>query len=173
MNRNQHNPLKGETKMKKAIVYVSDIILGRTGEIISREQQKAQIQKFAADNDIEIVAWFEDEIYAEDVFARPGFQRMLSCKNSCDIVLVERIWALSRNLSTLERIFDEIEARIGKVEAATTLWDCASQLQRRRFHESANRLYRPREVVVRSSAEKVSIRKPEKLNFVTLKKTTA
>ena len=63
--------------MRKALAYVSDIILGNTGEIIKRSCQVELIKQFAADNDIEIAGWFEDEMYNEDLLARPGIQAML------------------------------------------------------------------------------------------------
>ena len=160
-------------KMKKAIVYVSDIILGRTGEIISRESQKKLIEQYAKENDIEITGWFEDEVYNEDVYSRPGFQRLLSCNKCCDMLLVERVWAISRKNSVLERVFDDIENRGLKFETATYLWDCASQFSRRRFCENLKKTRKIHTMVTSAEAGNVKIRRPQKLNFVVLKEKKA
>lgn len=155
--------------MKKAIAYVSDIILGRTGEVISREYQKELIRQYASDNNVEIVAWFEDEMYNEDVISRHGVQSMLGCDKPYDVVLVERVWTLSRNWNTLQTFFAELERRSVKLESATTMWDCVSQMARRRFDEKLPSLKPARELVTAAEAGTVRVRKPAKLNFVNLK----
>ena len=65
--------------MKKAIAYVSDIILGRTGEVIKRSCQVELIAQYAADNDIDIIGWFEDEMYNEDLLARQASACAVRC----------------------------------------------------------------------------------------------
>ncbi len=122
--------------MKKAVAYVSDIILGRTGEVIKRACQVELIVQYAVDNNIEIIGWFEDEIYDEDVLMRPGIQALLACDRPFDVVICERVWALSRSMAVLEPLFKEFDRRGLKLEAATTMWDCVSQKCRRRFRGS-------------------------------------
>lgn len=118
---------------KKALVYLNDITLGRTGETITREEQKKAVIAYAAKNGIEILDIFEDEGESADILDRPGVKKLLACKLGGDLVLVERIWALSRNMKALRTFFTELEARNVKLEAATTLWDCASQMTRHHF----------------------------------------
>ncbi len=154
---------------KKAIAYASDIILGRTGEVISREYQKELIRQYAADNNIEIVGWFEDEMYNEDVMSRPGVQAMLKFDKEYDSALVERVWCLSRNWNVLETFFKEVERKGKKVEAATTMWDCVSQMARRRFDEALNGARPQRELVTAEEAGTVKVAKPAKLFFANLK----
>ena len=155
--------------MKKAIAYVSDVILGRTGEVIGRAHQKELIQRHAKDNDIEIVAWFEDEMYSEDVMTRSGVEALLAYKEQYDLVLVERVWSLSRDMKVLEPFMAAVERNGAKVESATYMWDCVSQMCRRRFDASLPSLKPTRPVVTREEAGPVRVRKPEKLNFVVTK----
>lgn len=153
--------------MKKAIAYTSDIILGRTGEVITRAYQKEMITRHAADNDIEIVAWFEDEMYNEDVQARPGVKAMLACEIPHDTILVERVWCFTRNWPKLEALQETLAKMNTPLESATTLWDCVSQMSRRRFDKSLEKAD-SREMVTQEAL--VKVRRPEKLNFVVLKK---
>jgi len=119
---------------RKALAYVSDVILGGTGEVVSRQAQREAIDRYARENDIEVVAWFEDEAYVEEVMDRPGIRALLACGQECDCVLVERVWAFSRRWKNLNSFLVELSRRGRKVEAATLLWDCVSQLSRNFYH---------------------------------------
>ncbi len=119
--------------MKTAVAYVSDIILGRTGEVIKRSCQRELIQQYAAENGIEIVRWFEDEMYDEEVLHRAGVQMLLAYDQPYDLLLCERVWAFSRSIAILEPFFAELDRRHVKLECATTMWDCVSQKCRHRF----------------------------------------
>jgi DNA invertase Pin-like site-specific DNA recombinase len=154
--------------MKKAIAYTSDIILGRTGEVIKRTYQAELIQRYAAENGVEIVAWFEDEMYDEDVLTRPGIQAMLSCKEGYDMVLCERVWAFSRSMTVLEPLFRELERRDVKLESATTMWDCVSQKCRRRFDPLLPQVHPAGPAVVRAKA--VHVHRPAHMHFTKLVK---
>ncbi len=151
---------------RTAISYVSDVILGRTGEVIGRVAQREGIRRYAADNGIEIVASFEDEAYNEDVLSRDGVRALLACDRRCDILRVERVWSLSRNWTALEPFLIELDRRGIRIEAATTLWDCTSQRAR---HFRADRKVAEREEVLAAVAEpaavRTRIRKPERLFF--------
>ena len=116
--------------MKKAIAYVSDVILGRTGEVIGRDHQKEMIKRHAAENDIEVMAWFEDEAYSEDIVSRPGVQQLLACDLKCDLILVERMWSFSRQWSLLHPFMASVKEKGRTVESTTQLWDCVSQQAR-------------------------------------------
>ena len=154
--------------MKRAIAYTSDIILGRTGEIIKRSYQSELILKHAAENGLEIVAWFEDEMYNEDVLTRPGIQSMLSCKEPYDLILCERVWAFSRSMTMLEPLFRELERRGVKLESATTLWDCVSQKCRRRFDPLLPQVHPAGPVIVREKA--FHVHRPAHMHFTKLVK---
>lgn len=153
---------------KKAIAYVSDIILGRTGEVISKAYQKQEIENYAKEKGIEIIKWFEDDIYNEDVISRPAVQDILSFDQEYDVILVERIWAFSRKWQTLMSLFAELDRRGVKIECATLMWDCVSQMARRRYSDIACKNIKPRELVTRDEVQTVKIRKPEKLYFTNL-----
>jgi hypothetical protein len=152
--------------MKKAIAYVSDVILERTKDVISRESQMELIKKHAEQNGIEITAWYEDERYEENVLARPGVQKMLAHGNGCNTVLVERVWAFSRKMTELDPLFAKFDKAGLKLESATTMWDCISQRCRHRF--CAVGPERTFAAVTREEAGPVRIRRPAKLNFVML-----
>jgi len=157
---------------KKAIAYVSDIVLGSTGEVISREAQKEAIRRHAAETGYEVVAFFEDDVYAEDVITRPGIQRLLACDVEYDTVLLERVWCLSRSWAPMEPLFKELQRRGRKVESAATLWDCISQRSRHYFREG-RRL--PGAVVQAApvavvAAERARVSEPARLNFVPLRR---
>ena len=151
--------------MKKAIAYVSDIILGRTGEVIKRSCQVELIAQYAADNEIDIIGWFEDEMYNEDLLSRPGIQALLACGKPYDLVLCERVWALSRSMSTLEPFFKEIDRRGVNLVSATTTWDCVSQKARHRLNPS----HVQHQVVAFVNASPVAVRRriarPAHLHF--------
>lgn len=154
---------------KKAVAYVSDIVLGRTGEIISRAEQRKAIEDHARENGIEILAWFEDEAWSEDVVTRPGIQKLLGFDQPFDVILVERVWALSRNTGVLQGFFAELSSRRLKIEAATTLWDCVSQMTRHYF--AKGRSLKP-VALPAAAAEVVSARpqiaRPKQLQFLPL-----
>ena len=151
--------------MKKAIAYVSDIILGRTGEVIRRSCQVELIAQYASDNDIDIVRWFEDEMYNEDVLGRPGIQALLSYNNPYDFILCERVWAFSRSMAMLEPFFQELDRRGATLVAATTMWDCVSQKCRHRFHSHGKAAEPPKAIVVFEQPLKVRVARPSHMHF--------
>jgi DNA invertase Pin-like site-specific DNA recombinase len=152
--------------VRKAIGYVSDIILGRTGEVIKREGQLELIAQYATDSNTDIIAWFEDEMYNEDVLSRPGIQALLAFNQPYDAVVCERVWALSRSMAVLEPFFKELDRRGVTLECATTMWDCVSQKARHRFRASRVPV-RPSVVVPPRVPESVQprIARPEHLYF--------
>lgn len=153
---------------KKAIAYASDIILGCTGEIIKRSCQVELIRQYAADNDIEIVGWFEDEMYNEDVIMRPGIQALLAFDQPCDLILCERVWALSRSMAVLEPFFKELDRRGLGFESATTMWDCVSQRCRRRFSPALREHWSALPEVTPGEGGRVHVERPAHLHFAHL-----
>lgn len=121
---------------KKAIAYVADIILGNTGEVIPRDRQRAAIERHARDNGIEILAWFEDEVWTEDLLARPGIRALFDCDADCGRILVERCWCLSRHWPELRQFLQVLERRNARLESATLLWDCVSQQARQYYRRT-------------------------------------
>ena len=158
---------------KKAVAYTSDIVLGRTGEVVKRSYQSELIKKYAAENNVEIVAWFEDAMYNEDVLSRPGVQAMLSYNEPYDMVLTERVWALSRAMGMLESFFKELDRRGVTFEAATTMWDCVSQKARRRFNPALPAPKPERDMVARVEANGLHAGKPARVYFGCLVKRQA
>jgi len=151
--------------MKKALAYVSDIILGRTGEVIKRSGQVELIAQYASDNGIDIIGWFEDEMYIEDVLTRPGIRALLAYDKPYDVVLCERVWALSRSMACLEPFFQELDRRGVGFEAATTMWDCVSQKCRHRFSPPRAQAQATRVVEAYEEHVKCHVSRPEHLHF--------
>ncbi len=156
--------------MKKAIAYVSDVILGRTGEVIGRDHQKEMINRFAAENGVEIVAWFEDEAYSEDILSRPGVRQLMACDLEHDGILVERVWAFSRSWTLLQPFLADLKEDGQNLQSATQLWDCVSQ-QTRDFYRGRSLKPLPASCEVASGArskKRAKVAKPATSHFAGL-----
>ncbi len=155
---------------RKAIAYTSDIILGRTGETIKRSAQQELIRQHAAENDIEIVAWFEDDTYDEEVMRRPGVQRMLAHEGKYDVLLVERVWCFSRSWKKLWELIDALRKKNVELEATSWLFDCVSVLARHHNHKEVRgcltrTVEEPAAKPASADLKEVRIRRPARLNF--------
>jgi len=155
----------------KAIAYVSDVILGQTGQVISREVQKELIRQCVEENHIEVVAWFEDEVYAEDLLHRPGIQKMMKSDIPCDCLLVERTWSLSRNWNDLEAFMKELDSKGIKLESATLLWDCVSQKARQYYRNGVPRPRVDENVIIREAYKRSQVIRPSQLRFLSLQRS--
>ncbi len=125
---------------RRAIAYVSDVILGTSGEVIQRDTQRQGIEARAADTNTDILGWYEDKIYAESLFERSGLQALLADEAMAHpgtIIVVERVWALSRSWEELKTLLARLEATGTRLESATTLWDGVSQLARQYYSSGA------------------------------------
>ncbi len=152
---------------QRAVAYTSDVILGRTGEVIARAAQREAITCYAAENGIEISGWFEDEAYQADVLGRPGIDRLLACVRPGDTVLVERVWSLSRRWPLLEPFLLELQRRGARLESARLLWDCISQRARHFGTERKPAHAWAEEAVPKAAAS--AIGKPDHLFFADLR----
>lgn len=128
---------------KRAVAYTSDIILGNTGEIIERKFQRERIEAYAKESQIEIVAWFEDAMYSENLYTRPKVREMLSYTEPYELVLVERTWAISRKWKEVRTLLKVLEFKNVQMEAATTLWDCVSQMTRNYYRPARRKAELP------------------------------
>jgi hypothetical protein len=121
---------KESTMEKKAIAYTSNIVLGNTGMVIPSALEKARIEEYAKENGIKIVAWFEEEGCEENLMARPKLKEALAYNEPYELVLMERVWAISRRWREVRRVIERFEAKKAKVECVTRLWDCVSMMAR-------------------------------------------
>jgi DNA invertase Pin-like site-specific DNA recombinase len=120
----------------KAIAYICEVKIKGTDETINYEEQKQRIDEFAQRHGITIVDYFEDNYYnflEHDVVDRPGIKTMLECPKDYDVVLVERVWCLSRISAELKPLLTELENQGKPLIATSVLWDCVSQRIRRRY----------------------------------------
>jgi len=118
----------------KAIGYVCDIPVPHTDLVIRKEDQRARILKYAEQENLELVCIFEDEEFIEDCAQRPGVQKLMSCKESYDVVLVERAWALSRRMKDLKAFIEKLDRKGAQLMASSYLWDCVSQHVRQHYY---------------------------------------
>lgn len=160
-------------KSRKALCYLNDVIILQTGTIISRNDQKQRIIAHAEKNGIEIIDFYEDRKYDEEVLSRPGVQAMLLDEREYDLILVDSVWVFSRNWSILKNLLKIISLKSVKLESASILWDCTSQ--RSRNYPGGRELKHrrkasPQQVPVAEKGRKpVKIKMPATLNFVNLK----
>ena len=154
--------------MTKAVAYSIAMLCTESGDVIARGVQEERVKRFAADNGIEIVGWFEDETGEMDILKRPGIQAIFACGRQFDVVLCERAWVFSRSMADLEPFFQELDRRGLKLQSSTLLWDRVSQQCRRRS-ESLPVLPKLR-VAHHTSARsrRYHVAKPARLNFVQL-----
>jgi hypothetical protein len=124
---------------KKAIAYTADIVLGNTGMVIERALERKRIEEYAKDNNITIVAWFEEEACEENLSARPKLTEALAYHERYDVVLLERVWAISRKWREVRSVIEAFEAKKVHVEYATTMWDCVSMMARHYFRPAVRR----------------------------------
>ncbi|MEW6439801.1 MAG: recombinase family protein [bacterium] len=120
---------------KRAIGYVCDIPVNGTDVTIGKEDQKLRILKHAAKENLDLVCIFEDELFTENPLDRPGVNKALNCGEEFDVLLVERVWALSRKMRELNPFLTRVDARRVPLVATSYLWDVVSQRVRRRYSE--------------------------------------
>jgi hypothetical protein len=146
--------------MIKAIAYVSDPVLGPQGDALGVGHQTEAIKKYAADNGLEIIAWFEDPEPHNDVLTRPGIRRLLAFDQPYERILCAQIKAVSNSLAGLRPFFEELELRGVRLDPAVSQWDLVSQLSRRRFSSLP---YRPRPM-----RSRYRVKKPAHMYFEAL-----
>jgi DNA invertase Pin-like site-specific DNA recombinase len=122
------------TNTKLAVGYVCDIQVAGTDIIITKADQRDRIRKYAAKQNIDLVGFFEDEADTPDFLRRPGVQNMLNLAPAFEQVIVERVWALTRDASDIEQFLNIIEKKDVKLIATSNLWDAASKLVRHRYY---------------------------------------
>ncbi|HUT55801.1 MAG TPA: recombinase family protein [bacterium] len=120
-------------KNKKAVGYVCDIPIPGTDEVISKEDQRLRMLKFAQKEGLDLACIYEDEKFTEDFIGRPGFAKLLACKEEFDTILVERVWSLSRKKKALDPFLKELDRKGVQLMASSYLWDCLSQQLRHRY----------------------------------------
>jgi len=122
-------------RKKRAIGYVCDIpVVGSTLKI-SKEDQKLRILKHADKQNLELVCIYEDELFTENPLDRPGVNKVFNTSEEFDVVLVERVWALSSKMKDLKPVLANLETRRVPLVATSYLWDCVSQRVRHRYSE--------------------------------------
>jgi len=122
---------------KRAIGYVCEIPVAGSDLIISKRDQRLRILKHVEKENLELLCIYEDDTFTENPLDRPGVNRVLMCKDEYDVVLVERVWALSRKMKGLKPILAKLDAKEVPLMATSYLWDCVSQQVRGRYSEDA------------------------------------
>ena len=120
-------------RVKRAIGYVCEIPIPGTNQVISKEDQKARITKWAQRENVEVFTIIEDNEYCADVLSRPGIKNILDCNDHYDMVLCERIWAFCRKKKELDAFLTELDKRDVQLTASSYMWDLVSQQVRHRY----------------------------------------
>ncbi|NLT65873.1 MAG: recombinase family protein [Acidobacteria bacterium] len=114
----------------RAVAYTCDMVhVG--GCVIDCRRQTDALAAYAAENNIEIGAWFTDEQTTIDPLERPGIRALLSWKQPYEKVLCERIGVLGASIAALDPFLKELD-RIGVILEPAVAWDHLAQLCRRR-----------------------------------------
>lgn len=120
-------------RVKRAVGYVCEIPIPGTDEVISKEDQRIRMMKFAQKEGIELVCVYEDETYTEDFTNRPGIRKAVETLEPTDVLLVERVWAVSRKRKEIEPFLKRLDRQNVQLVASSYLWDCVSQQVRHRY----------------------------------------
>jgi len=120
-------------KKKKAIGYVCDIPIPGTDAVIEKDDQRLRLIKYAEKENLELICIYEDEKFTDGFINRPGVQKALCSKEPFDLLLVERVWCLSRKRKELEPFLKQLERRNVQLVTSSYLWDCVSQQVRHRY----------------------------------------
>jgi len=118
---------------RRAVGYVCDIPIPGTDLTITKEYQRQRIMEYAKRENVEVVCVVEDEEYTEDFVSRPGVQELLNFSEGYGMLLVERVWVLSRKRRDLAPFLVMLDVRNARLTSASYLWDCLSQHVRHRY----------------------------------------
>jgi hypothetical protein len=133
---NNKNNNEGGTTMKrgkKAIGYVCDIPIYGTDMVISKEDQRLRILKYAQNEGLNLIAIYEDNAFDKDFANRPGVRKCLDCQETFDMIIVERVWCLSRIRKELDPFLKKLDEKKVQLLSTSYLWDCVSQHVRHRY----------------------------------------
>jgi hypothetical protein len=157
---------KESTMEKKAIAYTANIVVGNTGIVIEPALERKRIEEYAKENHITIVAWFEEEACGGNPLERPKLKEALACNEPHELVLMERVSAISRKWKEIRTVLAMLAANNVRVECATKLWDCISMMARYYNRPVASRAAcSVRTLVMAPSGNKVKVRRPAVLAF--------
>jgi len=133
IRENEKEVIKMVGKAKKAVGYVCDIPIPGTDLVISKEDQRLRILKFAEKENLELITIYEDDAFTEDFMNRAGVKKILECPERFDVILVERVWCLSRKRKEIEPFLRRLDGRDVELVCSSYLWDCLSQAVRHRY----------------------------------------
>ena len=123
-------------RMKRAIGYVCDIPVRDSDLVITKEDQRIRILKYAEKENLELISIYEDDCYTRDCMSRPGVKKLCECNENFDLVLVERVWAFGRKMNEIEPFLNWLDSKKVPLVCTSYLWDCVSQQVRRRYSEN-------------------------------------
>ena len=143
----------------KAVIYTATI------KEISQPDQVKAIRAYVDENKIEVIKSFHDIGPTQPISQRSGFACVMSVLEPYDVLLVERVWVMSRSQNELAPILAELKSKNIKLECVSYLWDCVSQSSRRFFD---NEKSGPKKELVK--AGNVVIAKPKQFFFADMVK---
>jgi CheY-like chemotaxis protein len=115
---------------RRAVGYACGIDLEHEGIFVPAEKQKDRIRKLASALNLKLSDIYLDENRDVEILERPAMKKLLQEENRAGVIIVDRIWALSRRREKLQPFLRTLgEKNIG-LEIATVMMDVASQYVR-------------------------------------------
>jgi len=130
---------------KKVVAYMCPIPLDYADDVISSEEQKKYITKYSIRNKLDVSAFYEDVEPSEDILQRPAIREILDKERDAGVLLVERVWCLSRKRTLLKPFLEILDSEGIKLQTATTMMDCVSQFARHWHKNKELPFYEPPE----------------------------
>lgn len=115
---------------KRAVGYACGIDLEHEGIFVPAETQKDRIRKLASALNLRLADIYADEDREAEILERPAMKKLLQEENQAGVIILDRIWALSRRREKLQPFLRALGEKGIGLEIATTMMDVASQYVR-------------------------------------------
>jgi CheY-like chemotaxis protein len=113
-----------------AVGYVCAIDLEAEGVVSPAEKQIERVKKFSGANNLKLKDIFEDSDRAVEILERPAMRKLLNEEEKAGVIIIDRIWSLSRKREKLQPFLHALTEKGFTLEVVTTMMDVASQYVR-------------------------------------------
>ena len=112
---------------KRAVGYACGIDLEHEKIFVPVETQKNRIRKLASALNLRLADIYVDEDREAEILERPAMKKLLQEENQAGVIILDRIWALSRRREKMQPFLRALGEKGIGLEIATTMMDVASQ----------------------------------------------